>query len=234
MKNLTFLFLVISCLFSQNGQPIVIGEQLNIYSETLKENRTLLIRTPANYTTNASDKYPVLYLLDGASNFQHTVATLEFLIGQDRVPEMLIVAITNTNRTRDLTPASSDDEMPTYPATGGADLFLDFIEHELVPYVDKNYRTEPFKLIVGHSFGGLFAVHSLFSRPKLFNAYIAISPSLWWNKRDLVSKVEFYLKHNQFLRGQFYMTLGNEGELMEQPITHLANVLKANAPRDFD
>ena len=120
-------------------------------------------------------------------------------------PEMIVVAVRNTDRTRDLTPSpftpdppedgegedgdEGDGENPM-PTAGGAGAFLDFFERELFPFVEERYRTQPYRIVIGHSFGGLFAVHALVHRPAAFDAYVAISPSLWWANGVVVDRAE--------------------------------------------
>ena len=167
------------------GEPITIGETVRLQSEIMGEERVVLISTPRGYEgTDAT--YPVLYLTDGYAHFSHTRGTVDFLVNNGLAPQLIIVAVTNTDRTRDLTPTRNDltsDEGETIemPTSGGAEKFLDFFEKELFPYVDSHYRTQPLRLFAGHSFGGLFALDALFTRPEMFDAVLAISPSLQWD-----------------------------------------------------
>src|SRR5947207_3530163 len=134
--------------------PVVIGETTQIQSKILKESRSLLISKPPGYDSG-TDRYPVLYLLDGETHFQYTSAMANFLAVDDRVPEMLVVGIDSEDsqhRTHDLTPPSTDETDNRFsPGNGGADVFLSFIADELVPFIDKTYRTRPYRLLVGHS-----------------------------------------------------------------------------------
>lgn len=75
-----------------------------------------------------------------------------------------------------------------FPTSGQADRFLDFLEKELIPHIDRNYRTYPHRIIAGWSFGGLLATHALIHRPEIFDAYLAISPSLWWDEELLLAE----------------------------------------------
>ena len=193
------------------SKPVVIGEELTLYSSVLKEERVLFIGKPLNYETS-TERYPVLFLLDGGTHFHHTTATTRFLASNQFAPEMLVVAIGNTDRTRDLTPPSQDPAVTrTAPTHGGAAGFQTFIADELVPWLDKNYRTRPFRVLVGHSFGGLFAIHSLITRPDLFNAYIAISPSLQWDSQQVVKRAQEFFARTDKLNVSLYITSGNEG-----------------------
>jgi hypothetical protein len=130
------------------------------------------------------------------------------------MPEMIVVGITNTDRTRDLTPTRVET-MPgnpnvRFPTSGGADKFLKFIETELIPHVEKQYRVQPFRVLAGHSLGGLFAVHAMFSRPELFNAYISVSPSLQWDNFVMTDRAKEFFKNQKDYNRTLYVSLGNE------------------------
>ena len=148
----------------------------------------LAIVTPASYA-RGQERYPVLYLTDAEVQLGHARATVEFLARNGLMPEMVLVGILNTSRTRDLTPTrGTDQEHVAFPTAGGGEHFLDFIEQELIPAVDARYRTLPSRLYAGHSFGGLLGVHALLSRPGLFRAVVAVSPSLVWDGTLMASE----------------------------------------------
>jgi predicted alpha/beta superfamily hydrolase len=157
------------------------AERLTLHSKVLGEERVLAVVTPAGYA-RSEERYPVLYLTDGDAQMGHARATAEFLARNGLMPPVVLVGILNTDRTRDLTPTRGNkDEQEAFPTAGGGERFLDFIEQELVPAVDARYRTVPLRLYAGHSLGGLLGVHALFSRPGLFRAVVAASPSLLWD-----------------------------------------------------
>lgn len=166
------------------------AERLTLYSKVLGEERVLAVVTPASYATGQR-RYPVLYLTDAEVQMGHTRATVEFLARNGLMPEMVLVGILNTDRTRDLTPSpGSEAEQADFPTAGGGEHFLDFIEHELVPAVDARYRTVPARVFAGHSLGGLFGVHALLSRPRLFQAVVAASPSLAWDEAFVLREAQ--------------------------------------------
>jgi uncharacterized protein len=200
---------------SDKSQDIIIGKSLSIHSKILGEDRTILIGLPDGYE-NSRGSYPVLYLLDGDGHFHHTTGTIKFLVNNNKIPPMIVVGITNTDRTRDLTPPVLLDTafLNRMPTVGGADNFLKFVKNELIPYVDQNYRSAPFKVLVGHSLGGLLAVHGFINDPNLFHAYIAISPSLWYDKQSFFEPARKFLQSQDSLPPTFYMTMGNEGGYM--------------------
>ncbi len=170
---------------------ITIGHGARLWSEVLQEERRLLVYTPPHYE-QSGERYPVLYLLDAEAQFRQATAVLQFLSSDNgRMPEMIVIGITNTRRTHDLTPAATTDEQRKEdPDAGGDGAFLRFLVDELQPWVDSHYRTQPYRVLVGHSLGGLFAVNALLSRPDAFNAYLAISPSLWFDERAPVARAE--------------------------------------------
>lgn len=168
---------------AQNEETITIGKKDVFYSSVLHENRKLRIYTPGvtSQSVIAGKRYPVLYLLDGDAHFYSTVGIIQQLSqanGNGVLPEMIVVAIENTNRSRDLIP--SDDVTKLNP-------FVRFLSSELIPYIDKNYTTAPYKLLVGHSLGGLTAIDLLTKSPELFNAFIAIDPSMWYNNEKFLN-----------------------------------------------
>ena len=217
-----------------DDESIVIGKNVKIESKILNEDRGLVIAEPPTYRAEPDARFPVLYLLDGPRNFHHTTAAVNFLAQNDRIPEMLIIGIGNTDRGRDLTPDTSNpEEKEGHPTVGGADNFLSFISDELIPWVDSNYRTRQYRLLTGHSFGGLFAIHTLITRPDVFDSYLAISPSLWWSNQDLVEQAETFFSDIKRLNKDLYMTMGNEGGAMLGGVRKLAGVLDEHAPTDF-
>jgi predicted alpha/beta superfamily hydrolase len=216
-----------------SGEPIVIGKKFEIHSKVLNETRSLLIAMPEGYDQE-TDRYPVLYLLDGDENFVHAVGIVRFLAQSERIPPMLVVGINNTDRTRDLTPHTEvETEIRFHPKNGGADAFLQFIGGEVIPYVDQHYRTRPYKILVGHSIGGLFAIYTLASHPKLFNAYIAIDPTLSWNNQAAVTKLEAVFKDIQELFSDLYITATDEGGPALGADYKLCGILNQRTPREF-
>ena len=197
-----FLLLLLPTAVARTQAPaktVSIGTSDSIWSATLKENRRYLVYTPPSYsdTTYLPRRYPVLYLLDGDAHF-HSVTGLMQILGTGVngtfvVPEMIVVAIPNTNRTRDMTPTKVDRDangkpQPALAASGGMANFLGFIKSELIPRIEQTYRTAPYRVFVGHSFGGITTINALYTMPETFNAYVAIDPSLWWDNRVLLKQ----------------------------------------------
>ena len=208
----------------QLDNQIVFGEIDSIYSEVLDESRKIWVHMPASASgdTFSKIKYPVLYLLDGSGHFYSVTGMIKQLSttnGNTVVPEMIIVAITNTSRTRDLTPTSTDEN------SGGGEKFTDFIEKELIPYIDKNYPTSPYRTYVGHSLGGLMVINTLFTRPDLFDNYIAIDPSLWWDDQVVLNKATSGFPETKFDNKSLYLGVANtmaEGMKVEDVVNDTA------------
>ncbi|AVR44564.1 esterase [Christiangramia fulva] len=213
--KILFLFLIVG--FTAFGQKdIVIGKTITFHSKIQNEDRLLDIHLPKNYE-NSQKTYPVMYLLDSYYKFDKAVGTLNSLVLNELIPDMIIIGIRNTRRNRDLTPGTEildDANKKRLPNAGGADAFTDFLGKELIPYVNKNYRAAPYKIIVGHSLGGLFNVYTFFKDPELFDAYLTISPSLWYENPILKKELGEVLKDHQDIHSKFYMSIANEGGTM--------------------
>ena len=222
------------------GEPLILGAKHSLRSAILEEERGFRLYLPPGYETS-TERYPVLYLLDGDAHFHHSTGIVQFLAGNSHIPQMIVVGVSNTNRTRDLTPPMrGDTQVPgasparnatqSFPNAGGADRFLRFLEEELAPHIEARYRTQPYRILVGHSFGGLFALHALMNRPQSFHAYIAISPSLWWNDGELVAGAVKSLERLPPQERFLYMSMGSEGDGMLKPIQQFAATLEQARP----
>ncbi|MBL8266701.1 alpha/beta hydrolase, partial [Steroidobacter sp.] len=172
------------------------GRARTMWSSVLQEPRQLLISLPPNYERSGKS-YPVVYLLDAEMQFAHAAGVLQFLGPfNERIPEMILIGVVNTDRGRDFVPAARNpafrnDPMwnPSYERSN-SDAFLKFFADDLIPWVEARYRAAPYRVLVGHSFGGIFSTQALIKRPELFQAHIAISPSLWYDGEALVAQTE--------------------------------------------
>ena len=170
-------FWVTTRVAAQTSTPadsmMTIGTRHSIHSTILAEDRPYFVYAPP-LTPNS--RWPVIIVLDGDAHFHHLTGVTSFLAANGRMPQAYVVAVPNTtDRTHDLTPITRDTAFPT---AGGADRMLSFLVDELLPEIDRRYATIPYRVLVGHSFGGLFALNAWLSRPEAFQAYVAISPSL--------------------------------------------------------
>ena len=195
------------------------------------------MRTPAGYETNKVS-YPVLYMTDGDAHMGHTASTIEFLTQNGRIPDLIVVGVTNTDRTRDLTPAKSTDKNAAgelqFPTSGGADNFLKFFETELIPEIEKQYRVQPYRILAGHSLGGLFAIHAMITKPGLFNSYIAVSPSLQWENSEALKRAEDFLKNQKESKVTLFASIGNEPGAIGDAFDKLKDVLSKSNIKGFE
>jgi len=199
------------------SEKVILGDKHRFTSSVLGEDRVVLVRLPKGYQASAQ-RYPVLYVLDGEFFFYQAVSAVQFLserqYGYGRVhpvPELIIVGIVNVDRNRDFTPSHAPEQGPNglYPTSGQAGKFLEFLQKELIPFIDREYRTQPYRILAGWSLGGLFTVHTLMERTNLFSAYLAISPSLWWNEMEPVKRAEVLLQQGKFPDAKLVVTLGS-------------------------
>ncbi len=211
-----------------DDNKIFIGEKVIIHSKVLDEDRTMLIYLPHSYDFS-NNSYPVMYLLDGAAHFHHTSGIVQFMSTRGLMPEMIVVAVNNVDRTRDFSPT----HIEKWPTTGGAEKFMSFLSDELIPYIDKNFRTQPYKILTGHSFGGEFAVYALLNKPEVFDAYIAISPYLMYDDDFIVKEAKTKLKADYKNGVQFYMTIGNEPKYFEA-LASFENIIENKSPKGFE
>ena len=217
-----------------------VPQRLDIHSKILNEDRVIWVRTPSGYQ-QSKNVYPVVYQTDAPEHVNEIGSTIDFLVEHDRQPALIVVGIANTDRTRDLTPSHADVKNPqgepdVYPTSGGADKFLDFIQTELIPEIEKRYRTAPYRIFAGHSLGGLLAIHSLITRPDLFNAYIAVSPSLQWDDGRTLHQAQAFFAKQIELKKTLFFSLANEGSTlnpMGENFEQLGKTLAAGAPKGF-
>ena len=218
IKHLLFLSFIIIGLASYaqvTGTPdnidnrISIGHSELIESKILDEKRWIWIHVPeGGEDPSFTGSYPVLYLLDGGTHFQSVTGLINQLTtanGNALLPKMIIVAILNTDRIKDLTPTHVEDR----PTSGGGTHFLDFMEKELMPYIEDKYPVANHKTVVGHSLGGLTVINALVHRPHMFNNYIAIDPSLWYDDQNLLKKSGSLLSKSNLENKGLYVGVAN-------------------------
>jgi hypothetical protein len=196
-------------------KPFVLGVVDEIQSTVLSEKRILNIYLPEGYNPKDNIKYPVVYLLDGSADEDliHITGLYQFNSFEwiNRVPKSIIVGIATVDRRRDFTfPTTIAEDLKAYPTSGHSDKFIAFLETELQPYIEKNYGTSPSKTIIGESLGGLVATEILFKHPGLFNEYIIISPSIWWDNGSLLTTDITKLK-KLTASTKIYIGVGKEG-----------------------
>lgn len=227
--SLLLLFVFgISSMASAGDDKITIGEKVTIQSKILNEDRVMLVYTPDGYE-DSDTKFPVMYVLDGKWHFHHATGIVQFLSSRGAMPPTIVVAIVNIDRNRDFTPTHIEKA----PVSGGAEKFMGFITDELMPYVNKNYRTNPYEILVGHSLGGTFATYALLNNPEVFDAYIAISPYMMYDDDMLLAKTKTDLRASYNPFQTFYMTLGDEPKYTES-VESFTKMVKSSAPQGLE
>jgi len=227
---LTFLILIIAP-FTQAIDSVQHQEVL--FSKILNEERTITVQLPKSYTTNKTKKYPVIYRLDGKENLPLISEVMHKLQKAGSAPEVIMVAIENTDRARDFAPTVNRDPRGPVGQGGGADKFLDFLEQELIPHINKKYQTHDFKIISGASVAGLFTIHSLQSRPHLFQAHMAYSPAVWWGDRTTAKKTKAFMSQTKDVDNYLYMNIGEEAGEMRAVYDDLHSYLQNHQPEKF-
>jgi len=215
-------------------KPFVLGKIVTMHSNELNEDRVLNVYLPDGYDQDDTARYAVIYLLDGGADedFIHIVGLVQFNSFEwvNRLPKTIVVGVANVDRRRDFTyPTTLPEDKAAYPASGHSDKFIAFLGNELIPFIDKKYKTTGAKTIIGESLGGLLATEIVLKQPSLFTQYIIVSPSLWWDNGSL-------LRRNPVIPAvpiKVYIGVGKEGiwpakipHVMEDDARLLADKLK--------
>ena len=199
----------------ETSKPFVLGSIEELESKILGEKRILNIYLPEGYIPNDTTRYPVVYLLDGSADedFIHTVGLFQFNTFSwiDRVPKSIVIGIATVDRRRDFTfPSTIESEKKNFPTTGHSDKFISFLEEELKPFINNKYKTNSSAMLIGQSLGGLLASEILLKRPEMFNKYLIISPSIWWDNGSLLNQSSQVIeKLSQ--KTDVYIGVGKEG-----------------------
>jgi uncharacterized protein len=224
---------------TETVKPFILGVIDEIQSEELGEKRVLNIYLPQGYKQDDTTRYPVIYLLDGSADedFIHIAGLVQFYNFEwiNQVPKSIVVGIATVDRKRDFTfPTTIQEDKRKYPSTGHSDKFISFIENELQPFIETKYHSNNDKTIIGQSLGGLLATEVLLKKPELFNKYIIISPSLWWDNGSLLNLNSDFLTENFRQKTAVYIGVGKEGltpteipRVMEVDANLLADKIKS-------
>lgn len=217
--------------WAQEPPSLSFGVVDRLHSEKLGEDRRLNVFLPPGYE-GSTEKFPVLYLLDGSAHedYFHVASLIDFLATYGVMPRTIVVGISNVNRQRDFTtPTKDEKDLVGVPISGGADRFVGFLEAELIPYVNSHYRTTGGTMLVGQSLGGLLATKVLLEKPGLFEKYVIVSPSLWWNKQALIQSAGELMKKNQAPNRWVYISVADEHPEMKQTAQDLVARLKESS-----
>ncbi len=215
--------------------PFGVVEKID--SKELSEQRTLNIYLPLGYHPDSLTTYPTIYVLDGSKNedFPHIAGLVQFMNMYDLVPKSIVVGIANVDRYRDFTyPSSVKRDKKDITTSGGSEKFINFIEKEVQPFIIKNYKTNTHKTIIGQSLGGLVATEILVKKHYLFDDYIIVSPSLWWDDQKLVGKAHDFFKLNNTFNKRIFISLGKEHPLMHKVADKLVDAIKASGNKNIE
>ncbi len=211
VRHIFIVFVALAVIFtfpraaeSGDNKDIVIGQSTVLFSTVLDEERPIFIACPDDYAEN-NNRYPVLYTLDAEQYFQYTVSLVQSLAKNGRIPQMIVVGIPNTNRSRDFSYLRSKDD-----SLMGADYFFRFLNDELIPFIDQNYRTTSYRIIKGWCATGIFCIYCLFAKPDIFNAYIASSPYLVKDAGFIFQLIEDYPQDSLKSREFLFMSVGGQ------------------------
>jgi len=209
MRKLIIILLLSASATLTNAQSnnIEIGIIDTINSKILNEKRSIWIYKPENF--DVQKKYPVIYLLDGDWHFVSVVGMIQqlsYINGNTICPEMIIVGIPIKDRFRDLTP-SCDSSISKI--SGGYNEFISFINEELITYINSAYPTAPYKILIGHSLGGLTVINTLMKFPNMFNSYIAIDPSMWWDNQISLNEAKNTLASDKFENKRLFFAIAH-------------------------
>lgn len=218
---------------STKAEPLVIGETFTINSRALGEVRRINVYTPPGYAESRDLRLPVLYMPDGGlrEDFLHIAGLVQISVANSTMRPFLLVGIENTERRRDMTgPTENSDDRKIAPRVGGSSAFRTFIRKELMPAVEARYRTIDETAIIGESLAGLFVVETFIEQPDLFDTYIAIDPSLWWNDGRLVEGAGEQLRSRPLARRALYLANSGDSGLEESIGLFTAMLKKGGFP----
>lgn len=210
------------------AQDGYIVKQDSVKSDILGQTRKISVFLPEGYDAKDA-RFPVLYVLDADGRDQHTVPTARFLSVNSKMPKAIVVGVFNIDRNHDFLPDSSISAT----TGGGADNFVLFFKKELIPYIDKNFKTESYNVLVGHSYGGLFAMHALLTDPDIFDAYVSIDPSFWYKDQMTVKKAQAEFIKPKNWKKVIFITGRDGSGMKEMGVSQMEKQLKAFAPKDL-
>lgn len=230
---LPLLLLITANIYGQAPQrvkslsPFVLGVVDTVQSKALNEKRRLNIYLPEGYSPDSTALYPVIYLLDGTADedFIHVVGLVQFCNFPwiKTLPPSIVVGISNVDRKRDFTfPTTVKQHKIDAPTSGSSEKFISFLENELQPHIQAHYKTNGSKMLIGQSLGGLLAAEILLKKPDLFNQYLIVSPSTWWDNESLLQLTP----KPSTQATQIFVAVGKEGKVMESGSKKLVKMLK--------
>ena len=225
-----------SFFFSGNAQDsLVLGKIDRIQSKILNEERIINIYFPMCYNPDSVKNYPVVYLLDGSAreDFIHISGIFQYDEFYKIASPCIVVGIENVDRKRDFTfPTNVAADKEKFPTTGGSEKFIAFLESELMPFMQEYYNVSSHRTLIGQSLGGLFACEILAKKPALFENYLIISPSLWWDNQSLLTYIKNGAISFESIQ-KIYLSVGKEHPLMIKESKQLAGILERKLGKNF-
>jgi predicted alpha/beta superfamily hydrolase len=209
------------------GRPIHTGLSFEFPSAVMGDTRELNVWIPPDYD-RSEDRYPVLYLLDGAldQDFHHIAGLAQLGSLSWTFGPLIVVGVQTRQRQAELTPAATDPRyLSAFPGSGGADRFRRFLREEVIPFIERRYRAGPRRALMGESLAGLFVVDTLLSAPDLFHDHVAISPSLWWDNRRPMREAASRASALDMSDRRLYLAVANEGGTMQDGVDLLRTAL---------
>ncbi len=243
LHRLTALVLLISSAgtaFAQSaesqGKPVEIAKSYSLPSAVLGQTRTINIYLPPSYD-QGSQAYPVLFLLDGGikEDFLHIVGLASTAAPYTNIREFIVIGIEGIDRRHDFTaPSKVDKDRELIPNAGGSAKFREFLDKELLPWAKGQVRMTEETVLIGESAAALFATETFLRQPDLFQGYIAISPSLWWDAQSLAKEAANLLQKQPYpANRRYFLTIGSEGSTMDEGVEILAKALKTHGAKDL-
>ncbi|MBO9710455.1 MAG: alpha/beta hydrolase [Caulobacter sp.] len=206
-----------------------------IRSKILGDQRRINVALPPGYASSNA-RYAVLYLLDGGTkeDFPKISDIVARAVADGAVAPMIVVGIEGVDRKHDLThPATFADDIQLLPQAGGAAAYRRFLVEELKPWVAARYRASDDSILVGESLAGLFVVETFLRQPQAFGAYLAASPSLWWDDQSLAKAAPELLRGGDFKGRRLYLSIGDEGSTMQEGVDRVVDALGLTPPADL-
>jgi hypothetical protein len=214
---------------TQDGTPIRFGTTHQITSAVLDEERTVNVWLPPGHET-AEEAYTVLYLIDGGveQDFPHIAGLAQLGVISWQYAPLIVVGIETGDRLHELTPEPADPRYSAqFEAAGGAAEFRAYIANDVIPFIEASYRVGGRRAVIGESLAGLFIVDTLLEQPDLFDDYISVSPSLWWDDQAVAERAVERLGAADYSATRVYLTMGDEGGTMQAGLDTLLAALDA-------
>lgn len=227
------LYLVAITMHAQNGsQDIVAGKKIKIFSKIVNEEKEIFISLPQGYD-QSNKRYPVVYITDGSVNRVIGSGGMMRYFAYEKMPQVIAVYMPHPNRGRDL--SISEKPLEQLPESGGkgGENFLRFFTQELIPFIDNTYRTTTYRILVGYSAGGGFVFNTLLTAPEYFDAYIAASPSFFFEDEILEKSKKFFTSHKFLEKFLFVPYFQKDITVNTKVYPKIDKIIKENFPKSF-